>query len=176
MTRTGLSALLLASAMAVAGCGISDPDATPPPPVTRTAATAHRQTTPQAPAQPQGPAPAGERALLARFARAWITYTFATLPAQQRQLAALATGTLERQLHENAEADLQAQYVRVANVRARGVVEAIVVRPDEAAIVVTREQLTTDGETQVAWEIYLATVTDTKAGSRVATWTPASSD
>jgi len=66
--------------------------------------------------------------------------------------------------------------VRVANVRARGVVEAIVVRPDEAAIVVTREQLTTDGETQVAWEIYLATVTDTKAGSRVATWTPASSD
>jgi hypothetical protein len=174
MIRPGLTALLLASAVAVAGCGISDPDATPPPPVTRTVATAHRPKTP--PAQPHGRAPAGERALLARFARVWITYTFATLPAQERQLAALATGPLGRQLRENAEADLQAQYVRVANVRSRGVVEAILLRPHEAAIVVTREQLATNGQTQVAWEIYLATVTDTKAGPRVATWTPASSD
>ena len=174
MTRPGLTALLLASAVTVAGCGISDPDATPPPPAPSTAAAAQRPTTP--PAQPNRRAPAGERALLARFARAWITYTFATLPAQQRQLAALATGPLARQLRQNAERDLQAQYVRVANVGSRGVVEAIVDRPYAAAIVVTREQLTTNGHTQVAWEIYLATLAATKAGSRVATWTPASSD
>jgi len=128
------------------------------------------------PAQRHGREPAGERALLARFARVWITYTFATLPAQQRQLAALAIGPLARQLRENAGRDLQAQYVRVANVHSRGVVEAIIVSAHEAAIVVTREQLTTNDQTQVAWEIYLASVIATKAGPRVATWTPASSD
>ena len=173
MTPPALTALLLAGAVALAGCGISDPDATPPTPVTSTPTTAHRPRTP--PAQRHGRGLAGERALLARFARAWVTYTFATLPAQQRQLAALATGPLARQLGENAERDLQAQYVRVANVRSRGVVEAIVVRGHAPAIVVTREQLTTNGQTQVGWELYLASVTATKAGLRVATWTPASS-
>jgi len=128
------------------------------------------------PPQRHGLAPAGERALLDRFARTWVTYTFATLPTQQRQLAALATGPLARQLRENTERDLQAQYVRVANVHSRGVVEAIVVRPHDTAIAVTREQLTTNGQTQVAWEIYLATVTDTKAGPRVAAWAPANRD
>ena len=112
-------------------------------------------------------------ALLARFAHAWFSYSFATMPAQQRELAALATGTLARQLRRNSEADLQAQYVRVANVDSRGVVEAIVVRRHATAIVVTREELTTNGQTQTSWNIYLAAVTDTTAGLRVAAWTPA---
>jgi len=171
VNRPGLIVLWVTSVIAVAGCGISDPDATPPPTAARTAPTAHRPP-PRPPAQAR--TPGGERTLLARFARAWITYTFATLPPQQRALAALATGTLARQLHANAEADLQAQYVRIANVHSGGTVEAIVVRPHTAAIVVTREQLTANGQTQTSWDVYLATVTDTPTGLRVASWTPAS--
>jgi predicted small lipoprotein YifL len=174
MTRRALPGVLLSCAVAIAlaGCGISDPDAAPPP--ARTTPVAHQPTS--RPPQSATAALGGERGLLVRFARAWFTYTFATLPAQQRELAALATGSLARQLARNGEADLQAQYVRVANLRSDGEVEAIVVRPRAAAIVITRERLTTNGQTQTSWDIYLATVTTTKAGLRVVTWTPASSD
>ena len=175
MSRRALTAMLGVAAVALTGCGISDPYA-PPPPAARTTPLTQQPAPRRASSQPSRPGTGGERLLLARFARAWITYTFATLPAQQRKLAALATGTLARQLVRNAEADLQAQYVRVANVRSHGEVEAIVVRARAAAIVVTREQLTTNGQTQTSWGIYLATVTDTSTGLRVTTWTPASSD
>jgi hypothetical protein len=165
--------MLAVAAMAIAGCGISDPDAPPQGAVEQTAPVAHRR--PAAPvAPPPSAATSSERALLGRFAHAWITYTFATLPSQQRELAALATGTLARQLRRNSEADLEAQYIRVANVDSRGAVEAIVARPNATAIVVARERLTTNGQTQTSWDVYLASVADTAAGLRVASWTPAS--
>lgn len=170
MSRHALTAILAVAAVAVTGCGISDPDAPPPP--TTTAAAALEQPSRRVSTPPSPAASYGERGLLARFARAWFTYTFSALPAQQRELAGLATGALAQQLARNGEADLQAQYIRVTSIRSHGEVEAIVVRP-HAAIVVTREALTTNGQTQTAWDIYLATVANTTAGLRVATWTPA---
>ena len=175
MTRPALTALLLASTFASAGCGISDRDATRPARAVIVTPIAHRPLTPRAPSASSASTLTAERTLLARFARTWISYTFATLAAQRRALAGLATGTLARQLHANAEADVQAGYVRVANVRSRGVAEAIVVRTHAPAIIVARERLTSNGQTQVSWQVYLATVTNTPAGQRLASWTPASS-
>lgn len=170
MTRIVFIAAVVAIAASISGCGISDPDAIAPP-----------STSPPLAAQPasshQVAAGQGwqrQRELLARFARVWMTYTFTTLPTQQRRLAALATGRLARQLRRSAERDLQAQYIHLASVRSSGNVEAIAVSARRTTIVVTREALTTNGDTQTSWNVFLATVADTAAGLRVATWTPVS--
>ena len=170
MTRTALrTSILCGLALAVAGCGIPNPDAAPTP--DQPAARAHSST---------GATPdrrgGGERALLARFARAWINYTFATLPSQERALTALATGGLARQLHADSEQNLQAQYTRASDARSRGTVELIGLRGDEPAIVVTKSTLTIDGQTQSDWSVYLAAVTNTPRDLRVASWTPAMSN
>ena len=178
MTRSTATSFLAVAAVAVAvvlaGCGISDPDATTPRPATATWGV-HRAASPQH-AGPSLPAPGDERALLGRFARTWVTYTSRTLQTQQRVLASLAIGALARQLDHDAAGGSPTQDVRVVSLRCRGTVEAIVIRPHTAAIVVAREALSTDGRTQTSWAVYLAAVVDTGRGLRVATWTPVSGD
>ena len=98
MKRSVLATAVIAVAIAMSGCGITDPDAA--------LHGAARTTTVQRPQRHPTAAHRGvrgERALLARFARVWITYTFNTLSTQQRRLAALATGGLARELRRSAE-------------------------------------------------------------------------
>jgi hypothetical protein len=164
-------AAVTAAATVLAGCGITNPDAASAP-APRTL-VGHHDTRRTLRVPGDG---GGDRALLARFATAWTTYTFATLPRQQRDLGELATGDLARQLDANAEQDLQAQYVRVSDERSHGTVEAIVLRRTQPAIVVVRATSTADGHTQTGWTVYLATLASTRAGRRIATWTPATSN
>jgi hypothetical protein len=148
------TALMTAVAVALGGCGISDPytqqvrTARPAPAgaVTRGDHDGPPATSATVPAGASAPTP---QAALARYGGLYVNWTAATLPTVQRRLASISTGQARAQALAESKAPLQA--VSTYTVSNSGQVVAIA--PGQGAkrgewAVITDEQTTGDGPYQ----------------------------
>ena len=177
--------LALAPTVAVllAGCGISDPYARPQR-ATSTADAAIERGEHDGPAPPPAPPPEGaamattpEQAL-ARYGVVYINWTAATLPADERRLAAISTGQARAQALAESNAP-PATLIRYAVANAGAVVAIAPGQGTERGkwAIVTDEQTSGDGPyeglpatTHVTW----ATVTHLVGEWIVSGWYPGS--
>ncbi len=174
-------ALALAVAVLLAGCGISDPYTS----TQRAASSAdraierseHDGPAPR-PALPpaRGAASATSQQALARYGAVYVNWTAATLPANERRLAAMSTGQARAQaLAESSAPPATLTRYAVANAGA-----VVAIAPGQGTergkwAIVTDEQTSGDGPyqglpatTHVTW----ATVTRSAGGWIVSGWYP----
>jgi hypothetical protein len=186
MTRiaTPLLAALAAHAFGLAAC--QDPYQTnqqkPPPAATGTPPSQGdiqqpSRARPTSSITPQAPA-GGARAVAVAFARAWSNWDWRTAASQQRALARLAVGRLAAQLYANADAANKDASLARDRPGSRGRIIAIHPTRDRqgvAAIIVTREQTTTDGHADLGGQhhhVYRAALSRRQHGWGVTAWTP----
>jgi hypothetical protein len=166
-----LIALLATAAVAVGGCGVSDPYQHPAP--TRPRATTSTHTT--AAASIPGPTAV---AVLRRYATLSFDWTSHTLASHQHQLEALATAGARAQAAQTAAtygAGSNLQKSRVAN---RGQITSIA--PGQGPrrgwwVITTQETTTGTGDYQglpSRTHVYDAQLTHTSGEWQVATWSP----
>jgi hypothetical protein len=187
MTRTVVIALL--AALAALGFGLiacqdpyqtTQPRQPPAPPGTPHARGDAQRPGPTVPAVSATPAgrDRGARGVVVAFARAWSTWDWRTAADQQHALARLAVGPLAAQLRANAATATRDASLARDRPGSRGRVIAIELRRDEpgvVAVVVTREQTTTDGHADLGGQhhhVYRATLTRSADGWGVSAWTP----
>jgi hypothetical protein len=174
---------LLLAAAALAGC--TNPDA--PTATHGSTATASPQNAgePPAPAPPvaAAQAPAGVQPTpvkaLAAFARLYTNWTYRTLSADQRTLAAMSVGAARLSEREAAASSRDDTTIARGRIYNRG--EVVSIAPDLTRsgswLVVTREQ--TGGDTQyeglpAAFHVTIATLARVPGGYAVAQWLPQS--
>lgn len=175
-----LLAVLLA-VVSVAGCSNPDAPAASSPsrvsPANRGEPPAPRPVSPES----QNPAQvkASPQAALAYFARLYINWSYRTITADQRLLAAISVGQArigERQAAASSEADATLRRSRVWN---HG--QVISVAPDRARsgwwVIVTRERTGGSGEYEglpAALHVTLARLARVRGGYAVERWSPQS--
>jgi hypothetical protein len=186
--RTALTALAVASVLALAGC--SDPYAPGPaggsPSASAPAATPSRPDVGDAMSSPAGhPVPdeqAGARAAqspaaVARaYARLTLNWEWNTLFRQLQRAAELTVGSLHAEVSRDAEGVRVDRSLRRDRRSSRGRVIAVVTRergPTHRLVVVTSEQSLSAGRAALEGpraKVYRATARLTRAGWRLATW------
>jgi hypothetical protein len=187
MTRAVVIALL--TALAALGFGLTachDPYQTtqprqpPAPPGTPHARGDAQRPGPTVPAVSATPAgrDRGARGVVVAFARAWSTWDWRTAADQQHALARLAVGPLAAQLHANAATTAGDASLARDRPGSRGRVITVDLHRTQQgveAVVVTREQTTTNGHADLGGarhHVYRATLTRSAQGWGVSAWTP----
>jgi hypothetical protein len=170
-----------ATALALAGCGLHDPYDSPSrrpghpehisahrPGRPQTATPAGRLTVPQAEAT-------GPRVALETFGELWTNWSFKGRAVNRRELAALSSGALRATLLGAARRAAADSALRASNLRSRGQVAAVLLRPGRPALVVTQETAELEsGRSQTGYAVYLARAVQTAAGWKVVEWQAAS--
>lgn len=177
---TAIAALAVAAALALAGC--SNPDALSPAGQGQGGSPANAGE-PQAPAPPpagaQAPAQAKAtpREALAAFASTYINWTYKTLAAEQRALAAIAVGPAR--LSERQAAAASAGDTAIARGRVWNRGEVVGIAPDRAGggewVVVTREETGGNASYEglgASYHVTLAKLAAVPGGWAVAEWSP----
>jgi hypothetical protein len=180
-TRQLLVPCVLCASMALTGC--TNPDANSPPPTSARPASPQNAGEPPAPAPPSADAqaPAGVQSTptlaLTAFAHLYTNWTYKTLSANQRTLAAMSVGAArlaERQAAASSQGDTtiaqghiynQGQIVSIAPNLARA----------NSWVIVTRER--TGGATQydglaAAYHVTIAKLAIVNTGYAVEQWLP----
>jgi hypothetical protein len=190
---------MLALAVAVAGCGLTDPYTNHSPTQTTAQTTTRRSATATLPNDPSertaghhpaattalaitaNPTAAGEstpQAVLERYAELEINWTAETIGQTQRELAAISLGTARADALQAAasyQADSVLQHSHVTNT---GTVIAITTRRDGAHdvwVIVTSEKTTGQGDNAglpAGLHVTYAQLTHTPHGYRVSAWSP----
>lgn len=160
--------LVVPLALALAGCGLSDPySQTASEPTSRQPAVAMR--TPATPATP-----ATQAAVVARFAAAWVNWTYATLATERRALLTLAGGGLAAELRQEAERTAATRLIEVSGAYSRGRYVGTIAAASGLTVVVTYEEAAPEGgQPQAAYQVYLARTKRTTSGWRITQWQPA---
>jgi len=159
--------LLLAAAIALEGCGLSDPYSQHP---NRAAAQSAPTPAPGRTLTSTGSA----TSVLARFADAWVNWSAPTLPQERAVLLALATGQLAEQLRQDAAQTVKTELQEVSLAYSRGRYVGVIQEHDGQAVVVTFEEVApVGGQAQGAYHVYLARTEHTTHGWRLAEWQPA---
>jgi len=181
--RARVAPLLALAILALGGCANPDAVSAPraPPP----------STSPQSPGEPPAPAPPSPSAqaparvqptpssALAAFATLYVNWSYRTLAAKQRTLAAISVGAArasEREAAAASEADATLARARISN---RGQLVSIArdLAEPERWVVVTREQTEGHGEYEglrAAYHVTLARLALVPAGFVVCEWLPQS--
>jgi len=157
--------LVVPLALGLAGCGLSDP-------YSQTASEFTSR--PPAVAMP-GPATSDtQAAVIARFAAAWVNWTYATLATERRALIMLAAGGLAAELRQEAERTAATRLIEVSGAYSRGRYVGTITAASGLTVVVTYEEAAPEGgQPQAAYQVYLARVTRTTSGWRITQWQPA---
>lgn len=174
---------LLCASVALAGC--TNPDASSSPASSTRTASPQNAGEPPAPAPPSpaAQAPAGVQPTptlaLTAFARRYTNWTYRTLSADQRSLAAISVGAArlaERQAAVSSQGDTTIARGHIYN---RGQLVSIARDLARAGwwVIVTREQ--TGGDTQyeglaAAYHVTIATLANVTGGYAVEQWLPQS--
>jgi hypothetical protein len=164
VTRRALP-IALALSVVLAGCGLSDPYSPP----------ATKPTLPHA----RGPAlvtPARTTAqsVLAQFAMAWGTWTYATLPQDREQLLSLASGRLATELREAAAQAVRTRLLEVSGAYSHARFVGDLTQDGGQTVVVTYEEVAPyGGHPQASYQVYLARTEYTAKGWRLIEWRPA---
>ena len=169
MSRRALP-MLLASVVALSGCGLHDPYSQ------RSQAPAAPRVTVAGPATDAAPDGAdGARSVLARFASAWVSWSATTLPRQRMLLSALAGRALARELRADAAQAARNRLQEVSRAYSRGRYVGVIPEAGGSAIVLTYEEVALlGGSAQGAYHVYLAHTARTTDGWKVTQWQPAS--
>jgi hypothetical protein len=162
-----LATIAAAGAVALTGCGLSDPYATQTrrekPPAARVAV---------APAQQAASGGRSAIAILRRFALAWSTWDAHSLPARRAQLARLADGPLAHELAANSDDATSAAQATTSRGRFVG---ALPQGAGSYAVVLEETASTAGTGQQRGYNVYLTTLTATRDGSlKVSGWQPTS--
>jgi hypothetical protein len=162
--------MLLAAAIALAGCGLRDPYSQQPQKRPAGAAQNALAPVPDEALKPTNSA----TSVLARYADAWVNWSAATLPRERAALLALATGQLADQLRQDAAQTVKSQLQEVSQAYSRGRYVGVIQRQRGRSIVVTYEEVAlAGGEAQGSYHVYLARTEQTTYGWRVREWQPA---
>jgi hypothetical protein len=174
-------ALIVAAALALAGCSPLAIHTAPPRPVAQAQAT-HEYPGPPPPAQAVAGAAASPTAAITAFATTYINWTAQTVVTQLRALATESIGQA-RSAMTLAAAQTAGDYeLQRGGVQNSGTIEAVapVIGQRDQYVVVTREQTSATNTTAyqglgAAWHLTLATVTEVGAGEWVVSdWQPES--
>jgi hypothetical protein len=184
--RTLIPASLMLAAVALAGC--TNPDA---PTATVTAAATARAAAPHSPGEPAAPAapaassqapshvqPTPEAALTA-FAQLYVSWSYETLSAEQRTLAAMSVGAARLAEQQAAATSQRDSTITQGHIYNRGRVVSIAAELTHPGtwVIVTREQ--TGGNTQyqglpASYHVTLAQLAPVAGGYAVSQWLPQS--
>ena len=192
--RTTAGALaILAAIVGMAGCGISDPYTRANTNATTSSHHGSRANVGAAAAQNPGESPAPpppsaqsqvppllaatpERAI-GRFALLYVNWTWRTLPAHLRQLAAISVGAARLAEQQAAAAEDRDSEIAATHVYNRG--QIVSIAPSQAQtgewVIVTREQ--TGGNAQYdglqsSWHVTLAQLVHLPGGYSISQWLP----
>lgn len=189
------TALLAAgTAIALFGCGLTDPYGTRPSSASTTPTTSTSTTTTGDPARERGgtiparvraaqDAPAvgaGQptpRAALEQFARVYVNWTAATVAANQRELAAISVGQARAQALQAAATYTRDQTLRQSGVTNTGVLVALTqsLTTPGRWVLVTSEQTTGNGDytgLPPTLHVTYAQITHVLSGWIVSAWAP----
>jgi hypothetical protein len=183
---------MLAALVALAGCGISDP------PYTHTAGTTRPSHTPspaggpaaqQDPGEAPAPPPPSARSqapnapaatpvkAIERFALVYVNWSWRTLPAHLRALAAMSVGAARLAEQQAAAAAGRDSEITATHVYNRGQIASIAPSRTQSGewVIVTREQ--TGGNAQYdglqpSWHVTLAQLVHLPTGYAISQWLP----
>ena len=169
------TAILIACAALLTGCGLRNPDAPAP---TAPSQSTQAPAPPAPPTQPSLPLYASAQSVLAAFATTYATTSAADVVRQQRTLSALATPALAAQLRRSAaQAVIEARHALPPGAQLSGSVLSLQVASGtnvRRGVVVIQQALTRAGQALESpfTSVFLARVERTRARWFVGEWTP----
>lgn len=185
MKRCAILLVVCAATALLTACGLSDPYATRDDDAPQTTSrVVDNEVRPAAPYRdehqpPPRPETTPEQAA-AVFAELYVNWTYATLPATRRQLAALATGAAAAAQRRAAVETRDDYELRAGKVENHGSVVSVSAERGASAdhfVVVTRETTTGAGTyagLPPAYHVTLATIEAVDGGYAVSSWRPQS--
>jgi hypothetical protein len=178
--------IVLLAAVALTGC--SNPDAPTAPATLPATSEAAAPGSPGEPAAPAPPSAASQRpsqaaptpqAALTAFAHLYVNWSYQTLGAEQRELAAIAVGSARLAEQQAAAASRSDSTIGRGHIHNSGAVVSVAADLTEAGrwVIVTREQ--TGGSTQYqglppGYHVTLARLAHVAGGYAVSQWLPQS--